>query len=185
MSEGLAQLFEELAQSPYYILHFLHYIFFPYGIQDNSLGTSSISDKMYIFLFNEVLINKYLHFRVAAEDSIDQASKAPNDTTGNLKRTEADAVPAHGLAATLQKLAANASEFPSGQTNNDDDLFESEVFKQLASQLDGLGASDGPNADDVASLPGMASFVDSIMHQLLSKEVLYQPMKVILSFFLE
>ena len=87
-----------------------------------------------------------------------------------------------GLSATLQRLAANAPEFPTtAAANSEEDLLNPEILQKLLSQLEGLdtnAADEASPAADVASLPGMASFVDGIMQQLLSKDVLYQPMKV-------
>lgn len=57
-----------------------------------------------------------------------------------------------------------------------------EMLRLLAEHLGALGDEGGPSSGGSAgggagAAPGMASLVDTIMQQLLSKEVLYQPMK--------
>ncbi len=59
------------------------------------------------------------------------------------------------------------------------------MLRLLAEQLGALGdegsansSSGGGGAGGAGAAPGMASLVDTIMQQLLSKDVLYQPMKV-------
>lgn len=51
------------------------------------------------------------------------------------------------------------------------------LFEQFAQQL---GLRDRPEGDETpGDAPGMSSFVDSIMNQLISKDVLYEPLKEI------
>jgi hypothetical protein len=62
-----------------------------------------------------------------------------------------------------------------------------ELLRLLAGHLGDLGGGGEPSNPSGSgggggAPPGMASLVDSLMQQLLSKEVLYQPMKA--SFFL-
>lgn len=94
---------------------------------------------------------------------------------------------------TVTRGAGGATSTGTG-ANVEEDLLSDELLERLAAQLQGLGGfpsggeggggggdghgEDHPTSTDSESLPpGMASLVDSIMHQLISKEVLYQPMK--------
>lgn len=58
------------------------------------------------------------------------------------------------------------------------------MLRLLAEHLGALGDEEGTSGGGssagggAGAAPGMASLVDTIMQQLLSKEVLYQPMKV-------
>ena len=127
---------------------------------------------------------------------------------GSAPRTEEDVGPAgaEGLAATLRALADNQPAFPGGEEGPDD--LSDEFLEKIAAQLRGLegfegllgeedvgrgvgataaggggggvhiGGGSGGQEPGPGNFPGMASLVDTIMHQLLSKDVLYQPMKV-------
>jgi hypothetical protein len=89
-----------------------------------------------------------------------------------------------GLSATLQALAEQIPEMRAhaGEPNEIDDelLRKLEEFKNMDfSAVEDVGvAGTSGGAGGLTDLPGMSSFIDTIMHQLLSKEVLYQPMKV-------
>ncbi|KAL6772448.1 PEX19 [Auxenochlorella protothecoides x Auxenochlorella symbiontica] len=72
------------------------------------------------------------------------------------------------LAATLKALADQAPAFEREGGSQED------VLAQLAAQLGGAGL--GEAGEDAADGPEMGSFVDSIMNQLLSKDVLYEPL---------
>ena len=93
--------------------------------------------------------------------------------------------PDDGLAATLRALAEQQARFPGREGGGDDELINGvneDFLEQLASQLRKIGPTDlnvdaVPEEGGEADLPGMATLVDTIMHQLLSKDVLYQPMK--------
>lgn len=95
----------------------------------------------------------------------------------------------HDLAATLRALAAKSSSFGGGATAQgggldpdglDPDGLDSGMLKKLSEQLNALG-------EEVAGVPGgqegssedMSGLVDGIMHQLLAKDVLYQPIQEI------
>lgn len=54
---------------------------------------------------------------------------------------------------------------------------EKEVLEQLTAQLQAAFQNEPGQGTDEGELPGMSSLVDTIMQQLLSKDVLYQPMK--------
>lgn len=93
-------------------------------------------------------------------------------------------------------MRALADHQPAFAGSNEGEDLPEDFLEKIAAQLRGLeglegllgeeGNTGGPAAGrgDVAGeapsgdFPGMASLVDTIMHQLLSKEVLYQPMKV-------
>jgi peroxin-19 len=97
------------------------------------------------------------------------------------------------LAATLAALAAQHGN-GSRETGSDQTPPPEDIFAQLfAAAAGGSGSSTGGtpptnkpssrSADksnergSLSSDPQLTSFLDSLMHQLLSKEVLYQPMK--------
>ncbi|DBA87289.1 hypothetical protein WJX77_009974 [Trebouxia sp. C0004] len=90
----------------------------------------------------------------------------------------------HDLAATLRALAANSSSFGGGANAQggplDPDGLDSDMLNKLSQQLNALG-------EEAAGVPGgqegssedMSGLVDGIMHQLLAKDVLYQPIQEI------
>lgn len=103
------------------------------------------------------------------------------------------------LAATLAALAAQHGN-GSRETGSEQTPPPEDIFAQLfAAAAGGSGSSTGgtpctnkPSSssatadasnekESISSDPQLTSFLDSLMHQLLSKEVLYQPMKDIAS----
>lgn len=89
------------------------------------------------------------------------------------------------LAATLAALAAQNTGADSSRAASDGQPPPEDIFAQLfaAAAAGGGGSSTTSvkhsmdNVEDSSSDPQLTSFLDSLMHQLLSKEVLYQPMK--------
>ena len=93
-----------------------------------------------------------------------------------------------GLSATLRALADQQPQFPggSGELPPGMDGMDGDFVEKLMAQLGGLegfgggapgGATEAAGEGGDEEPEGMSSFVDVIMQQLLSKEVLYQPMK--------
>ncbi|KAL4439713.1 hypothetical protein ABPG75_002714 [Micractinium tetrahymenae] len=79
----------------------------------------------------------------------------------------------HDLNATLRALSEQAPSF-AGRGEGES---EEEMLRLLAEHLGALGAGREGGTGGGGAPPEMSSLVDTIMHQLLSKEVLYQPMK--------
>lgn len=119
---------------------------------------------------------------------------APVEDAGNAEQRSADpsAGPPSGadfngdLAATLRALAEQQPDLggPEGLEGPEGEMLE-KLMAQLGA-LPGMGPGGmGPGmeggadlGDDGDGADGMSSVVNVIMQQLLSKEVLYQPMKV-------
>lgn len=119
-----------------------------------------------------------------AADLGDHAASSGATTTSNQQQQPPVS---QDLAATLRALADKQPQFANDQTNAPQLGGEEEaLLTRLAEQLQGfaddpsvLGGGEGVSGGDNASAGGgMSSLVDTIMAQLLSKDVLYQPMKV-------
>ncbi|KAL0027343.1 hypothetical protein WJX79_002388 [Trebouxia sp. C0005] len=90
----------------------------------------------------------------------------------------------HDLAATLRALAAKSSSFGGGANAQgaplDPEGLNSDMLNKLSEQLNALGeAAAGVPEGQQGSTEDMSGLVDGIMHQLLAKDVLYQPIQEI------
>ncbi|DBB18287.1 TPA: Natural resistance-associated macrophage protein, variant 2 [Trebouxia sp. C0006] len=91
----------------------------------------------------------------------------------------------HDLAATLRALAAKSSSFGGGANAQGGALvpdgLNSDMLNKLTEQLNALGeaATGGVPGGQEGSSEDMSGLVDGIMHQLLAKDVLYQPIQEI------
>ncbi|KAI7835297.1 hypothetical protein COHA_010802 [Chlorella ohadii] len=110
------------------------------------------------------------------------ASQQPPAGQQQQQRQQREEQQREQLHATLQALSEQAPNF-AAQGGSEAD----EMLRLLAEQLGALGdegsansssGGGGGGAGGAGAAPGMASLVDTIMQQLLSKDVLYQPMKV-------
>jgi peroxin-19 len=98
-----------------------------------------------------------------------------------------DSVPPPGqstdaqLSATLRALAdqtpSNSVSGEGGPASRAANSQEDIILEQLSAQLHAAFQTDPEQSTGEGDLPGMSSLVDTIMQQLLSKDVLYQPMK--------
>lgn len=79
-----------------------------------------------------------------------------------------DKSPANGgqLADTLEELAQQTRQTLEGMDNNDQEAMADKLVESIVKQFEELGSSQD-----------MQSIMDTMMRQLLSKEVLHEPMK--------
>ncbi|PSC68797.1 Metal transporter Nramp3 [Micractinium conductrix] len=137
--------------------------------------------------------------KLLAELAQAEGESAPDDSSGaaaaaaGFRGSAAAAAPEEeqqqqqrDLHATLRALSDQAPSFAAGEPNTEDEMMRL-LAKHLGALGSGAGDSTGAAGGGAAGAggggggggppPEMSSLVDSIMHQLLSKEVLYQPMK--------
>lgn len=106
---------------------------------------------------------------------LQEIADAPGQAEGG--RSGAQAGPAgHDFTATLQRMAqvtADAADGSRDPLGGQDDRAMAGLLDSMRAMMEGEGPADGEGEGD------MNGFVEQIMHQLLSKDVLYEPLKEI------